>query len=288
MSGLSEESTLVSGQVQSIADYLFGRPHSSDLIQLNDIASGTQIDKTNLPRLLRKLETKEIIDIEGQHVRLRGLGVSLHEERCIPEFVLGLPFCLEKYRAAVVRIVVGKVEGGEAAGTGFFVTAPPNRIITNRHVVFRRTIIRIENEHGEIIATGPLQAETGPENLDLAAIQFAAPPDVTPIPIDWARDSVRELDEVLVLSYPDIALTKPALYPATGRVGILGDLLIGRKSLMISGVASAGSSGGPIISEKGKAIAIVAREAESREEGATRIFVGAIPSHYLAEIFPPK
>ena len=91
-----------------------------------------------------------------------------------------------------------------------------------------------------------------------------------------------------VLSYPDIALTKPALYPATGKVGILGDLLIGRKSLLISGVASAGSSGGPVISAKGKAIGIVAHEAESQGAGATRIFVGAIPGHYLGELFPPN
>jgi len=288
MSGFSEDFPILSRQIQCIADYLFGRNHRDELVKLDEVAHETEIDRADAVRLLRKLEAKEIVDIDGQDVRLMGLGVSLYEDRCIPEFVLGLSFSLEKYRAAVVRIIVGRPEGGEAAGTGFFVTAPQNRIITNRHVVFRRTIIRIEDEHGEALSTGPLQIKLGPEDLDLAAIQCPPPHNVTPIPVDWKPDSARELDEVLVLSYPDIALTKPALYPATGKVGILGDLLIGRKSLLISGVASAGSSGGPVISVKGKAIGIVAHEAESQGTGATRIFVGAIPGHYLGEIFPPN
>jgi S1-C subfamily serine protease len=288
MSGFPEDFPTLSRQIQSVADYLFGLTHQGEVIELSKIANETEIDSANAARLLRKMAAKEIIDIDGQNVRLMGLGVSLYEERCIPEFVLGLHFSLEKYRGAVVRIIVGKVEGGEAAGTGFFVSAPPNRIITNRHVVSGRTIIRIENERGESISTGPLQIELGPDDLDLAAIRYAAPSNVVPIPIDWRRDSARELDEVLVLSYPDIALTKPALYPATGKVGIVGDLLIGRKSLFISDVASAGSSGGPLISRKGKAIGVVAHEAESQGSGATRIFVGAIHSHYLGELFPPK
>lgn len=287
MSGFPEDFQIPARQIQLIADCLFGRSHPGDLIELDEVVNETGIDKATSARLLRKLEAKEIIDIDGQRIRLMGLGVSIYEEQCVPEIVLSLPFSLEKYRAAVVRIIVGKIEGGEAAGTGFFVAAPSNRIITNRHVVFRRTIIRIEDERGEPISTGPLQVELGPEDLDLAAIQCATPSNVTPISIDWKRESVRELDEVLVLGYPDIALTKPALYPATGRIGILGDLLIGRKSLMISGVASAGSSGGPVISVKGKAVGIVAHEADSQGTGAGRVFVGAIPSHYLDELFPP-
>jgi hypothetical protein len=141
MSGFPEDFPTLSRQIQSVADYLFGLTHQGEVIELSKIANETEIDSANAARLLRKMAAKEIIDIDGQNVRLMGLGVSLYEERCIPEFVLGLHFSLEKYRGAVVRIIVGKVEGGEAAGTGFFVSAPPNRIITNRHVVSGRTIL---------------------------------------------------------------------------------------------------------------------------------------------------
>lgn len=222
-------------------------------------------------------------------VRLLGAGKSLYEQQCIPEMVLGLRYSKEKYRAAVVRIAVRHSNGEPAAGSGFFVEDPPNHIITNRHVVYKNTITHIEREDGEDIAGWQLPAILGPENLDLAAIKCPVPQNVTPIRIDWTRGAARELDEVLVMSYPYIALAKPALYPATGKVGTMVTLLTDdRESLMISDVGAGGSSGGPVISVKGMVIGIVAREAETQVQGAgaARILVSAIPSYYLGELFP--
>jgi S1-C subfamily serine protease len=275
--------------IQKIADHLYGGVHAESPIQLTEIANQTQIDKAEVAFLLRKFEGKELVDFDGQQVRLMGAGKSLYEEQCFPEFVMGLEYCLEKYRAAVVRVVVVNTRGDQAAGTGFFADAPLDRIVTNRHVLFQRTIVRIEGQNGEPVSTGPLPAKLAPGDLDLATIECAVPCGVKPLRVDWKRDAARELEEVLVLSYPLLALTKVALYPAIGNVGILGEeLQSGRNSLMISHVGAPGSSGGPVISAKGKVIGVVSHEAETQDVGGIRIFLSAIPSHYLGKLLPTE
>src|ERR1700720_422338 len=271
MSGPPEEFSPDPALIQRVAAYVYGRVHPLNTISLPDIASYAQIDELVAAYVRRTLLGAELVDFDGQSVRVLGAGKSLYEQQCIPEMVFGLRYSKEKYRSAVVRIGVLH-EGVPAAGSGFFVADPPNHIITNRHVIYRNTITHIEREGVELIAEGPLPTIFGPENLDLAAIKCALPPDVTPIRIDWTRGAARELDEVLVMSYPRVALLKTALYPATGKVGILGTLLTdGRESLMIPDIAAAGSSGGPVISVKGMVIGIVAHEAETQGAGVPRI-----------------
>ena len=88
----------------------------------------------------------------------------------MPEVVLGFDYIDEKYRGAVVRVVVRKPNGDPAAGTGFFINDPPNHIVTNQHVA-ELEVIQIEDLDNNAFHHGDCPRISGPEDLDLAAIR---------------------------------------------------------------------------------------------------------------------
>jgi S1-C subfamily serine protease len=279
--------------IQRLADYLYGRVGPERAIDLRQVTDQLRDDNPEvLKQLLRKLDALEILEFDGrENIRLRIAGKNLYEKQCMPETILGLNYSDAKYSPAVVRIVVRKPDGVDVSGTGFFIADPPNSIITNRHVVFGNKILHIDNSAGQRVWEGELPSVLGPEDLDIAAIQCATPEDIMPIRIDWAADSVRPLDEVLVLGYPYVAFHEPALHHAKGKVGSRPRRLAGpgqevRDSLIISDVAAPGCSGGPVISMEGRVVGIVAGEVGAEGENIGRqIFISVIPSHYLREVF---
>jgi S1-C subfamily serine protease len=285
MSGAPDELLVAGLRIQAVVDFLYGRAHPNNRVDLHQIAISINGSDEETTGLLKRLAAKELVDLEAQAVRLVGAGKARYEEDCVPEIVLGTHFVNAKYKAAVVRIVVRKRDGDPGAGTGFFVRDVPDRVVTNRHVVEGHVVVQIEDHNQNVIARGPFMVRLpADEDLDLATIECALPPGTIPIPIDWKKDAVRELEDVLVLGYPLIALHQPALYHEVGRVGVKARLLNGNESLVISDAAGAGSSGGPVINFKGKVAAIVARAMEN--QGVGRMFVSAIPSHRLDSVFP--
>lgn len=280
-------------RIQLLSDSLYRLAGAGNIVELNQILEQIRNeDPASIAQLLRKLDAMEIVDFDGmERIRLRVAGKTYYDEQCMAEVILGLNYSDEKYSSAVVRIVLRKPDGSAVSGTGFFVNDPPNHIVTNRHVVDGNTIVRIEDLNGRPVREGELPKVLGPEDLDIAAIECPIPRDLVPPRIDWTPNSVRPLDEVLVLGYPYVALHQPTLHHAKGKVGSRPRRLTGigqeiRESLIISDVAAPGCSGGPVISIKGMVAGVIVGEVGVEGENMGRqIFVSAIPSHYLRELF---
>jgi S1-C subfamily serine protease len=294
MNGQREAFGPMAIRIQRLADRLYGKVRPENHVELQEFLAEIQDEEpAAIVQLLRRLDGIEIIDFDGrERIRLSAVGKTFYDQQCMPEVVLGLGYSDEKYSPAVVRLVLKKPDGVVVSGSGFFVDDPPSRIITNRHVLFRNEILQIENFNGEPISVGDLPKAFGPEDLDMAAIECVAPGNFVPLRIDWAPDSVRPLDEVLVLGYPYFGLHEPALHHAKGKIGSRPRRLAGvgqmvRDSLIISDAAAPGCSGGPVISTRGMVVGIIAGEVGAEGDAAGRqIFVSAIPSHYLREVFP--
>jgi S1-C subfamily serine protease len=295
MNGLHEDFQPIAGRLQRMADFLYGQAHDQNEVGRDEITVALHdMDPAEVDELIQKLDAKEIVlyDAHRNRVLLRSRGRYCYTSNCIPEVVLGLQYCAEKYSSAVVRIAVEKPDGSLAAGTGFFISDVPNRVITNRHVTFNNQIQRIEDQNGNVLHAGHLPSIAGPEDLDLAAIECPMPGGVMPLRLDWEDGSLRRMDEVLVLGYPYVAHHYPALLHAQGRIGMRAKRMSSpeqaiRESLLLTDVAAPGCSGGPVISVRGMVVGVIEQQSVAHAAGAAAInFVGALPSFYLREILP--
>ena len=133
---LGETNEAIAARLQLLGPVLFNSQSVNGRFQVETIAAALPGEDPNLLRQsLRRLDDQQLIYFDGQsNVELYGLGKYVYERGCIPEFVLGFGYIDEKYRNSVIRIVITKPNGDPAAGTGFFISDPPNCIVTNRHV----------------------------------------------------------------------------------------------------------------------------------------------------------
>jgi hypothetical protein len=202
--------------------------------------------------------------------------------------MFGEIFVAQKYSRAVVHIIVRNPDGQEWGGSGFFVRQPANCIVTAKHVLENRTLLRVEDREGNSICDGSAVKHFGPEKLDLAMIECQLPEGIHPFRIEWREDAFGQLDRVLIFGYPPFAGHEVGLLHARGdikaKVSPLGDEK--RYSLMISNEIAPGCSGGPVVSEAGTAIAVVSQENNFEREGNPQPirFVSAVLTCYLKEL----
>src|SRR2546428_3305448 len=176
MNGLGEDFQGLAARLDKLSGVLFNRDYQDARTRVEDII-GEFPDETiaTLRQLLRKMSAREVVYLDGQsNIDLYGLGKYLQERGNISEYVLGFDYIDSKYRSAVVRIVVTLPNGDPAAGTGFFISDPPNHVITNRHVA-ELQITQIEDMNNNAFHHGNCERILGPEDLDLGVIQCEKP-----------------------------------------------------------------------------------------------------------------
>jgi hypothetical protein len=277
--------------IDSVTRYLYESLYPNDEASTGAIqAAMPQYEIAQIDTVVDKLADHEIVRLDRRRdtVGITGRGKELYSLRCIPEVVLGLPFCRWKYERAVVHVIVPGNDGGESAGTGFFVDDPRDYVVTNRHVVAQQRVIRVNDIDGAPICDETAVVVFGPEDLDLALIRCPTPPAVLPLRIDWSEnDAASALEDILVLGYPRLALHHPALFAATGQVSMYASQFFARKSLVLTRIAAPGCSGGPVISSKGLVIGIVMGDSEVHTTaGVPDTMLCAVPGHYLSELLP--
>jgi S1-C subfamily serine protease len=289
MNGLHEAFEPLAARLTRLADFLYGHEYAGNRVNFDQISAGLPDENAEaLKHSLRRLNNKELIYFDGQgSIELYGLGKYLHAAGCVPEFVLGFDYIAEKYRNAVVRLVVRKPNGDPAAGSGFFIDDPANHIITNRHVA-ENEITQIEDLHSHVIREGDCHRIFSQEgDLDLGVVQCEQPAHVIPLKVAWNRDSVWPMAEVLVLGYPLVGGHLPGLHHGRGRIGQVAKQFSGGESLILTELTDAGGSGGPVINLQGMVVGIVSGQRITQGAGNVQtVFVNAVPSDYLREVLP--
>lgn len=289
MNGLPEAFGPLAARLERLTDFLYGQDYPNNRVSFAQITAALPDENVEaLRQSLRKLNGKELIYFDGQNnVELYGLGKYLHAGGCVPEFVLGFEYVAEKYRDAVVRVVVRKANGDPAAGSGFFINDPPNHIITNRHVA-ENEVTQIEDRDGHVVHAGNCHRILAPEeDLDLGAIQCQQPANIVPLKIAWSRGSLRPMAEVLVLGYPLVGGHLPGLHHGRGRIGQIAKQFSGAESIILTELTDAGGSGGPVINFEGMVVGIVSGQRIAQGAGPIQtVFVNAIPSDYLRQVLP--
>jgi hypothetical protein len=242
----------------------------------------------DIDTMLHRLNDRRLVRlaIGGNDVHPTIKGKEAYEINAIAELTFGEAYIAHKYRSAVVHIIVNNPANGQQSGaTGFFITQPDNRIVTAKHTLEGRNIVRIEDAAGAPLPNvGLVQLCAG--QMDLALIQCPTPAGVCPLRVEWREEATHELDRVLILGYPPFAGHQVGLFHALGQVNakVLQLNEEKRYSLMIS-IAAPGCSGGPVISEIGSAVAVVSQENALHNEGAPPIaFISAVLSCYLREL----
>lgn len=168
----------------------------------------------------------------------------------------------ERSLPSVVLIV-----GEGRLGTGF-VVAPDGRIATNLHVIYGtpRVVVQLPDgrklDQVEVLAVDP--------DHDLAVIRVPGK-DLPALPLGDS-DAVRPGDRVVAIGHP-LGLGNTV---SDGLVSAVRELDAEHKVLQISAPIAQGSSGGPLLDERGQVIGVAFLVAE---EGQNLNF--AVPVNYL-------
>jgi hypothetical protein len=101
---------------------------------------------------------------------------------------------------------------------------------------------------------------------------------------------IRPMESLLVLGYPAYPLLHPNLAHITAELSQVGrNFTTERDALVLSSATLPGSSGGPVLSRRGRAIGVVEQENMSEREGEplSHSFT-ATPAWYLTELREPE
>jgi S1-C subfamily serine protease len=285
---VSEDYPVRIGLINAVVTHLYGAERPT--VVVSEILSlMSDFDGSLIKRTVDESVRNNVIDWESKDevVKVNANGKALYSFGCIPEVILGLKFCLWKYRTAVVQLNVPGTIQDVTAGTGFFVEDPADCVITNRHVVEKGRVISITDCRGNEICGEITEVKFHPGGHDLALVRCETPLDCTPLRIDWATDAASSLEDVLVLGYPKIALHFPTLIPGTASVCAYAPQMSRdeRMSLILTRVGGPGSSGGPVINSKGFVVGVISGEpiADSGS-GATDTILVAVPSFYIKDL----
>jgi S1-C subfamily serine protease len=266
-----------------ISRFLYGTARERTTMSFADIRgqfpnlNAAQVDDT-----LQRLSRRELIQVSlgEQLVQLVPEGKLANEFAAIPELVLGEQYISDKYCSAVVHIIVQTPDGDERGGTGFFVDDFPGWLVTAWHVIGRgNQVLRIENSEGTILQCGECERHGGSEDLDLTLLRCPKQDCVIPLRIEWREDVTRRLDKVLIFGYPPFARHRVDQFVASGKIGSkpwrLGQQ---RQSLIVSGNVRGGCSGGPVVSEAGLVVGVIAEDDILQREAGPTEYVAATPS----------
>jgi Trypsin-like peptidase domain len=231
------------------------------------------------------------ITLMDHRLQLTTQGVIAHSDGSIAAMALGFSYIAEKYRNAVVHIVVRKGDGTETGGSGFFVKDFPGCILTAAHVVRDHDVLRIEDCEGTLLPIETLEVYFGPLDLDLSLIRLKPNQDGHVIPIEWRPEYINICpQELLIFGYPPYPHHHPALYRASAElISVPRPYTSTRDKLLLSSVTRPGFSGGPVLSNRGFAIGVIEQEneSESLERKTPLVYCTATSARYCKEVLFP-
>lgn len=164
-------------------------------------------------------------------------GKIAFDEDCSAEVCLGTQHIQNKYRDAVVHVLVRNSDGDPGGATGFFCRDFPDWVVTAKHVLDEHELVAINSRTGEqILDANPKVRVIMSSTSDLALVQCLMPANIVPPRIAWNPQEVKDLDPVLVLGFPPLAGHFPALVSTIGRVSTIAAKMAKppRQSLIIS------------------------------------------------------
>lgn len=219
---------------------------------------------------------------QRESLQLTPRGLSAVDDGSVLNLVLGAEYTDTRSGPATVHIIVRGAQRDESGGTGFFSADYPGWIITAAHVVRDREVLRVEDRDSVILSRGPFETRFGPEQLDIAFLSCAPGNDVVPLAIEWRNEMIRPMQQLIILGYPEYPLHLPALHHSRAELhAITAKFGTPYRSYIISSVTRPGFSGGPVISERGKVIAIVEEENIAQNENQhPNAFFSAVPVSY--------
>jgi hypothetical protein len=247
-------------------------------------------DKVAIGKALRRMEDEELVEapFERDAIRLSLVGRDAWNDGSIVELTLGMEYVGRRYGPATVHIIVTGVSG-EFGGSGFFSAEYPGWIVTGAHVLLERKILRIENQQREIVAMPPFGICLPKDGIDLALVKCDCPPGINPIRIEWRRSKIEPMDRLLVLGYPPYPNLLTALDHVSAELrSVTTDFRGEFEHLVMSSVTRPGSSGGPVLSKRGRAIGVVEQDNEGQHlDGRVVHAFTATPALYLAKLCNP-
>lgn len=199
-----------------------------------------------VPRLLSLLLTLAIISAA---VSFAAFSVSAHESS---------PGQIVQLKRAVVIITTYDDRGKPLLqGSGFFID--PEQVVTNLHVIKGASQIRIETFAGTTAKVQSVIATN--EKTDLALLRIIqACPDSAVLQLVTAAPA--EGEAIVLVSNPQGSRWKVT----RGNVGLLWEFAdIGTRLQITAGIAP-GSSGGPVVNERGQVIGIASLHANSADD----------------------
>jgi hypothetical protein len=204
---------------------------------------------------------------------------------CLDNAIMGMSYILDRYRDSVYHIVVEDIvenKGVEYGGTGFIVAARNRKfIITNKHVVCpERYRLKSITGSRQSIDVGSVVSS---KSQDVAAVEVRNHVDV---PSFWLQPTCEVLQNVVVMSFPQVAMVHPALMVHAGQINGFSDTINGQRLMFISANVSPGSSGGPVLNELGQVVGVTTQSQEGDYGSRGRsVHFAAVPSSCVDAAF---
>jgi hypothetical protein len=282
----------VSDLILQVGRFLFEQPPDQQIPLDQLYRALPDYDQVTIGDVLHRMHMQHLIEATFQNdpIRLSRDGREAWNDGSIVELTLGIQYVCDRYGPATVHVVVMGVNG-EFGGSGFFSADYPDRIVTAAHVLRGKNILHIDNLNGQVIAEPPFIAVI-PENeddVDLALIQCNCPVGINPIRIEWRDDAIRGLEPLIVLGYPPLPNLRPGLDHIRAELRqIAPNFRDERDSLVISSVTLPGSSGGPVLTRRGRAVGVVEQQniGEYQGQNVIQAFT-ATPARYLTKLREP-
>lgn len=176
-------------------------------------------------------------------------SISAHES---------LPNQIAQLKQAVVLITTYDDQGKPLLqGSGFFIDQ--EQVVTNLHVIKGASQIRLETFAGTTTTVQSVLATN--ENNDLALLRIAQPCPNSAI-LQLVAEPPAEGESIVLISNPQGSRWKVT----RGNVGALWEFAGIGTRLQITAAISPGSSGGPVVNERGQVIGIASLHANSADD----------------------
>ncbi len=180
--------------------------------------------------------------------------------------IFGLSYIVRRSKAAITHLIVEGRSKPETGATAFYCADVGGRLVTAAHNVKGRKILRIEDQSGKVHHSGSAEISQIIDDLDLAIIEVAAPPNLDCLSVEWDQEAIDSPMGLHVFGYPQIPQQSiPALICRTGELAGVGQDFYRRTSYIVSAVTTLGFSGGPAINAKGLVIGVVAGDPQNLE-----------------------
>jgi S1-C subfamily serine protease len=272
--------------IHLIAHFLYDQPAADavPVAKIYEVLAGH--DQVEIGVVLHRMRDAHLLEatFTNNAVRLSAIGRDAWNDGSIVEQTIGMKYVGERYAPATVHIIV-RDANGEHGGSGFFSADYGGWIVTAAHVVNEREIVKVLDRQGHELAQPPFKT-LQPPGPDMALIKCACPEGINPIRIEWRQDAIQPMDRLLVLGYPPLPNLQAGLDHISAELRqVTRDFRGDRESLVISSVTLPGSSGGPVLSHRGRAVGIVEQENIGEHQGKSPIHAfTATPARYIREL----